>query len=45
MAGGLPVGESTVKAYAISMTVIVVIWIAVLYWGLRELQGILEYTP
>jgi hypothetical protein len=33
------------RAYAISMTVILLIWAGVLFWGLRELQKVLVMTP
>ena len=33
------------KLYAISMTIIFAVWAGVLYWGLRELQHVLEMTP
>jgi hypothetical protein len=34
-----------VKAYAISMTAILLIWAGVAYWGFRELQKVMEMTP
>ena len=33
------------KAYAISMTAILLIWAGVAYWGLRELSKALTLTP
>ena len=33
------------KAYAISMTVILLVWAGVAFWGARELVRVLEMTP
>lgn len=33
------------KAYAISMTVILLVWAGVALWGAREVLKILEATP
>lgn len=33
------------KLYAVSMTVILLIWAGVAYWGARELIKVLEMTP
>ena len=32
------------KAFTISMLVICAVWVGVAFWGLRELQHVLEYT-
>jgi hypothetical protein len=32
------------RLYAISMTVILLIWAGVLFWGARELSNVLRYT-
>lgn len=34
-----------VRVYAISLTIILTVWLGVLFWGARQLQHILEMTP